>query len=322
MRVLVTGSAGFIGSHICHTLCSRGDVVVGLDNFNEYYNSAQKKKNTAELEKAFPLHFRNVRGDILDSILLTDLCQSEKFDAIIHLAARAGVRTSLEDPFLTEEVNIRGTLRIFDVARRFGIPKVLYASSSSVYGDCREIPFRENQLLRPVSPYAATKLANENDADIFSSAHGLQTIGFRFFTVYGPRGRPDMAPYIFTDRIARGLPLPKFGDGTTARDYTFIDDIVSGVVSALDCFSEPYGVFNLGNSEVTTLNDFIALIEDILGKKAMIQQLPFQIGDVTITNADITLAKEKLAFSPKTSLREGMEQFVEWYLREIFPEQQ
>ncbi|QQS58652.1 GDP-mannose 4,6-dehydratase [Candidatus Peregrinibacteria bacterium] len=320
MRVLVTGSAGFIGSHICHILCSRGDSVVGLDNFNEYYDSRRKRKNTADVLKNFPTNFRVVEGDILDVILLGDLCASEHFDAIIHLAARAGVRASLEDPFLTEKVNIRGTLRVFDAARRFAIPKVIYASSSSVYGDCRDIPFRESQFLRPVSPYAATKLANENDAYIFSSAHGLQTIGFRFFTVYGPRGRPDMAPYLFTDRIARGLPLPKFGDGTTARDYTFIDDIVSGVMSALDHFSEPYGVFNLGNAEVTTLNEFIALIENILGKKAIIQQLPFQQGDVTITNADITLAREKLGFLPKTSLRQGMEKFVEWYAREIFSE--
>jgi UDP-glucuronate 4-epimerase len=312
MKILVTGAAGFIGSHVSRKLCQNGIGVIGLDNYNDYYNPANKKRNVESLENDFPELFTMRRGDILDEALLTELFASEKFDKVCHLAARAGVRPSIADPFLYEEVNIRGTLNLLEQSRICNVKNFVYASSSSVYGNCSNLPFNEELKLKPISPYASTKLTNENDAFVYSKLHGLPTIGLRFFTVYGPCGRPDMAPWLFTEAILKDRPIKKFGNGETSRDYTFIDDIVSGVVAALNLKTD-CEVFNLGNSQTVSLNKFISTIEKITGKTANINQHPMQPGDVSHTYADTTKAKKLLGYNPKTSIEEGMERFIDWY---------
>ncbi len=310
--ILVTGVAGFVGSHTAAALLQKGARVIGVDNLNDYYSPAWKLLNLAELREKSPERFRFFKADILDTAAMEEIFASEKIDRICHLAARAGLRESVEKPLLYEQTNIGGTLRMLELARKYDVAKFVYASSSAVYGDAHDVPFCEDRFLRPISPYGATKLANENDAHIYSRLHGLSTVGLRFFTAYGPKGRPDMAPYLFTDAIARGLPIKKFGDGSTARDYTFVEDIVEGILAALE-YETDFEIFNLGNGSATSLNDFIALVEDLLGKKAIIEQNPMQPGDVTITYADITKAHKHLGYAPKTSLEEGMRRFVEWY---------
>lgn len=310
--ILITGAAGFIGSHVSRNLLANGHSVLGLDNFNDYYSQVTKKWNVARLEHDFPHNFRMIKGDILNEKLLEDLFVENKISKVCHLAARAGVRHSIEMPKLYEETNIRGTLNLLEISRKHDIEKFVYASSSSVYGECAEVPFSEKMKLRPVSPYAATKLCNENDAYVYSTLFGLPTVGLRFFTAYGPSGRPDMAPFLFTKWIEEGIPLKRFGDGTTSRDYTYIDDIVQGVTAALDC-DALCEVFNLGNSKTITLNEFIALLEKILGKKAVIDEYPRQPGDVRRTFADISHAKAKLGYAPSVDIEDGMRRFVQWY---------
>jgi len=287
--------------------------VMGFDNFCDFYDIRQKEENTAKLQADFPETFSMVRGDLLDEALLVEIFAQKKITKIIHLAAMAGVRPSLENPKLYEAVNVRGTLNIFCAARDAGIRKVVFASSSSVYGAATKAPFAEDDFLRPISPYAANKLTNENDAFVFARSFGMQMIGLRFFTVYGPSGRPDMAPWLFTDAIFSGRPITMFGDGTTRRDYTFVDDIVSGILSALDHDAD-FEVFNLGRGETIFLKDFITTIENLLGKKAEIIQKPLPVGDVPLTSADISRAQQVLGYAPKTSLHEGMEKFINWFL--------
>jgi UDP-glucuronate 4-epimerase len=312
MKILFTGAAGFIGSHTSRALLQKGHSIIGLDNFNDYYSVKQKEQNIHLLRVDFPDRFTIVRGDILEKTLLDNIFQTESFDAVIHLAARAGVRPSIRDPKLYHEVNTIGTLNLFECCKKYSVPKCVFASSSSVYGDSKDVPFSEDQILRPISPYASTKLTNENDAYVYSKLYGISMIGLRFFTVYGPAGRPDMAPFLFTKAILEGSPIMRFGDGTTSRDYTYIDDIVSGIVSAID-YNTPYDIFNLGNSNTVSLNEFIATIERITKKKAIIEQKEMQPGDVPHTFADISKAKNLFGYSPKTSIEEGMKRFLEWY---------
>jgi UDP-glucuronate 4-epimerase len=311
MRVLVTGGAGFIGSHLVDRLLARGDRVVAIDNLNDYYDPAVKERNISPALESPAMTF--VRGDILDLPLVDRLFEEHAFDVIVHLAARAGVRPSLEQPLLYEEVNCRGTLNLLECARRSSVKKFVFASSSSVYGNVREIPFREDARIdRPVSPYAATKAAGELYCHNYHHLYGLSVTALRFFTVYGPRGRPDMAIYKFTDLIERGEPIPFYGDGETARDYTFYSDIIDGVVAAVDR-DLGFEIINLGESRTTTLKELVAIIERTLGRKARIKPLPLQPGDVTLTCADVSKAARLLGYRPTTPVETGIPRFVEWY---------
>jgi UDP-glucuronate 4-epimerase len=315
MSILVTGAAGFIGSHVAEALLARGDEVVGLDNFNDYYDPARKWANveTALSQPAYRL----IEGDVRDEGLLSELFKRESFDKVCHIAAMAGVRTSIEQPARYESVNVGGTLYLLEQARRHEVRTFVFASSSSVYGANNPVPFREDAVVtRPISPYAATKVAKEVLAYTYHHLYGLCCTGLRFFTVYGPRGRPDMAPYLFTRWIAEGHPLRQFGDGSSRRDYTYIDDIVSGVVAALDA-SLPYELINLGRGETISLSGFIRLVEEIVGRQAIIVQEPPKPGDMPITYADITKARKLLGYNPTVSVREGMERFWAWYQQHI-----
>lgn len=319
MNILVTGAAGFIGSHVAEALLARGDTVTGLDNFNDYYDPARKRANVKPV-LSHP-HYRLVEGDVRDERLLADLFAHGRFDKVCHIAAMAGVRYSIQHPELYESVNVRGTLNLLEQSRRHGIRNFVFASSSSVYGVDTPIPFREDTpVSRPVSPYAATKVAKEVLAYTYHYLYGLHCTGLRFFTVYGPRGRPDMAPYLFTKWIAEGQPVRRFGDGSSQRDYTFLADIVAGVLSALDA-DLPYELINLGRGETITLTDFIQVVEEIVGRQAIIVPEPPQPGDVPLTYADITKARDLLGYNPTTSVVDGMHRFWEWYQLEILKSQ-
>ena len=314
MNILITGGAGFIGSHLTERLLLRGDRVVVLDNFNDYYDPEVKKRNIAPSlqNPAFTL----IKGDILDKALLKNVFNENSFDIIVHLAARAGVRPSLEQPLLYEKVNCEGTLNLLEAARIHGIKRFDFASSSSVYGNVKEIPFSEDARVdRPVSPYAATKAACELFCHNYHHLYGISVNALRFFTVYGPRQRPDMAIHKFTNLIAHDEPIPFYGDGETARDYTFIDDILNGIIASIDR-DLGFQIINLGESRTTTLSELVAIIEKHLGKKATLKKLPLQPGDVTITCADITGAKNLLDYNPSTTVDEGVRSFVEWYKTE------
>lgn len=311
MSVLVTGGAGFIGSHTCDALLARGDEVVCVDNFNDYYDPEVKKANIAGCIEH--QGFRFYTADILNQETLQQICLENDIGGIIHLAARAGISPSLDDPNIYHEVNIRGTLNILELARQREIQNLVFGSSSSVYGGNTKVPFAETDKTdRPISPYAATKKAGELLCHTYHHLYGIDISCLRFFTVYGPRGRPDMAPYIFTRAIAEGSTISRFGDGTSSRDYTYIDDIVAGVIAALDA-DHDFEIFNLGNSEPVELNEFIRVIEEVVGRDARIRQLPEQPGDVSITYADITKAKEMLGYDPQTGIKEGMQRFYDWY---------
>ena len=311
MRILVTGGAGFIGSHLSQRLLGRGDEVVVLDNFNDYYDPAIKERNLGELGQ--PDGLTVVRGDILDTALLASLFDAQRFDVIVHLAARAGVRPSLVDPILYEEVNCRGTLNLLEAARSHNITRFVFASSSSVYGNVKEIPFSEEAPVnRPVSPYAATKAAGELYGFNYFHLYGISFTALRFFTVYGPRQRPDMAIHKFTRLIDEGQPLPFYGDGTTERDYTYFADIIDGVEAAVDR-DLGYEIINLGESRTTSLTEMVGLIEAALGKQAVLDRQPMQPGDVTITCADVSKARALLDYHPTTTVPDGIARFVEWY---------
>jgi UDP-glucuronate 4-epimerase len=318
MRILVTGAAGFIGSHVAEALLARGDEVVGLDNFNDYYDPARKWANV-EAARSQP-GYRLVEGDVRDESLLAELFDGEGIEKVCHIAAMAGVRYSIEHPELYESVNVGGTLNLLEQARQHDVASFVFASSSSVYGANNPVPFREDAVVnRPISPYAATKVAKEVLAYTYHHLYGLNCTGLRFFTVYGPRGRPDMAPYLFTKWIAEGHPLRQFGDGTSRRDYTFISDIVSGVLAALDA-DLPYELINLGRGETICLSDFIRLIEGVVGKEAIIVQEPPKPGDMPVTHADITKARKLLTYEPVVPVEEGMERFWAWYRKEMLGE--
>lgn len=309
-KILLTGGAGFIGSHVLDALVAEDYSVVVIDDFNAYYNPAFKAENIARY--ATDSRVKVYRGSITDLPLLNEIFSKEPIGAVIHLAARAGVRPSIANPKLYQEVNVGGTENILELCKEHGITKFIFASSSSVYGNQTKIPFSETDPIYPISPYAETKKSVELMAQSYHLLYGISCIGLRFFTVYGERGRPDMAPYLFTEKILKGEPIQKFGDGTSRRDYTYIADIVSGIMSCLDADLK-YEIINLGNNKPVTLNEFIATIEKITGKKADIHSMPKQPGDVELTYADIDKAQALLDWYPTTSFKEGMERFVAWY---------
>lgn len=307
-HALVTGAAGFIGSHVSETLLARGWQVTGLDSFDDFYPETDKRRNLRAC-LANP-QFRMIEGDIRDPAKVAEAI--EKVDTIVHLAARAGVRPSIEQPLLYQDVNIAGTCVLLEAARLHKIDRFIFASSSSVYGNNRKVPFSESDSVdHPISPYAATKKAGELICHTYHHLFGLNTTCLRFFTVYGPRQRPDLAIHKFARLIERGQPVTKFGDGGMMRDFTYIDDIVSGVMAAID-HCRGYHIYNLGNSNPVALRDLITAIENALGKKALIKQLPEQPGDVERTFADITAARQDLSFEPRTDLSTGLKRFVEW----------
>jgi UDP-glucuronate 4-epimerase len=307
-KVLVTGGAGFIGSHVVEALCARGDDVVVLDNFNDFYDPRIKRKNAALLTRA-----RIVTGDIRDREQVARLFRDDAFDAVIHLAAMAGVRPSLLDPLHYEEVNVRGTLILLEELKRRPSTRFVFASSSSVYGSNERVPFREDDdIHHPVSPYAATKRAGELHCFTYHHLYGIPTSCLRFFTVYGPRQRPEMAIHKFVKAVLERKPIPFYGDGSTRRDYTYVDDIVDGVVRALDQCAG-YEIYNLGESATTSLSELVAEIGAVCGADPVLDRQPLQPGDVLITFADVTKAKQRLGYRPHTSVREGLERFVAWY---------
>ena len=312
--ILVTGAAGFIGSHFCDRLVARGDEVVGLDNFNDFYDPAIKRGNLAGLLGSDA--FRLVEGDIRDADLLARVLRERRCSAVVHLAAMAGVRPSLEDPPLYHDVNCTGTARLLVAARDAGITRFVHASSSSVYGGNTKVPFHEDDdVSRPVSPYAATKRSNELTCHTFHHLYDMDLACLRFFTVYGPRQRPEMAIHKFVRLVEEGRPLPLYGDGTTERDYTYIDDILDGMLKALD-HSKGYRIYNLGESHTVSLRDLVDAIGRATGKQPRVDWQPMQPGDVVRTFADVSRAREELGYDPRVGLDEGLARFVAWYRRQ------
>jgi UDP-glucuronate 4-epimerase len=311
MEVLITGGAGFIGSHAAEHLLSQGNSVTILDDFNSFYDPAIKRSNIQSLlGKA-----RVEEADIRNAEAVLQIVRSCKPDAILHLAARAGVRPSIREPELYIDTNIKGTFNLLEAARLVGVPRFISASSSSVYGTLKTAPFREDMCLnQTISPYAATKLAAEQLCSNFSHLYGMRCISLRFFTVYGPRQRPDLAIHSFTRAIREGRSIQQFGDGSTRRDYTYIDDILQGILACFDYDGPLCDVFNLGESQTTTLAELIASIELALGKRAMIEKLPDQPGDVPLTYADISKARDLLNYRPHTQIAQGIPKFVDWFL--------
>lgn len=311
MEILVTGGAGFIGSHLVEVLLAAGHGVSVLDDFNDYYSPALKRANLAAVADRITLH----EVDLRDAGAVAAVIEPGRFNAIVHLAARAGVRPSIQQPGLYVDVNIGGTLHLLEAARAARVPRFVFASSSSVYGLCPTVPFREDMpLSQTISPYAATKLAGEQLCSNYAHLYGMRMVCLRFFNAYGPRLRPDLAMHLFTGRILRGQPIDQFGDGSMRRDYTYIDDTVQGVVAALTYDGPIFDIFNLGESDTTTLSALIGLIEDALGKKANINLLPERPGDVPLTYADISKARRLLGYQPSTPIGRGVPLFVEWYL--------
>jgi len=315
---LVTGGAGFIGSHLTRTLLEQGANVIVVDEFNDFYDPAIKEHNIAPF--ANNPRFRLYRQDIREFIGMRDIFEHHgrglRNGGIIHLAARAGVRPSLKEPRVYLETNVTGTLNLAELAREFKVPKFVFASSSSVYGDSpQHVPFQEDQdISKPISPYASTKIMGENLLYTYSHLYDLQVVALRFFTVYGAGQRPDLAIHKFTRLIDEGKPVPMFGDGSTRRDYTYIDDIIQGVMAAIAFERSSYEIFNLGESQTTELHRLITLIEEGLGKKAKIERQPMQPGDVSVTYADISKARLLLGYNPKTQIAEGLPKFIEWYM--------
>ncbi len=311
MKILVTGGAGFIGSHLVERLLEQGREVVCLDDFNDTYDPAIKRKNISSVIDN-PL-FTLVEGDIRNKNLLQEICREHQFGTIVHLAARAGVRESMKDPLLYEEVNCLGTLNLLELARHRGIRHFVFGSSSSIYGVNTKVPFsEEDRVDQPISPYAATKRSCELLCYSYHHFCGINITCLRFFTVYGPRQRPEMAIYRFTRRILHGEPIELYGDGTSRRDYTYVDDIMDGLLKAVDR-PFPFEIFNLGESQTVELSGLIRLIEDATGKKAVIKQLPAQPGDTPITYADISKARAGLGYRPRVAIEEGIAKFVSWY---------
>ncbi|HYN86213.1 MAG TPA: GDP-mannose 4,6-dehydratase [Pyrinomonadaceae bacterium] len=315
-KILVTGGAGFIGSHLVGRMLGEGGWrVVVVDDFNDFYAPARKRRNVAP--HLGSKDFRLVEADIRDRAALTRLFDEEDFDCVVHLAARAGVRPSLTEPVLYAETNITGTLNLLEAARARGVRQFVFGSSSSVYGENEKVPFGEDDpIFNPISPYAATKAAGELLCHTYSHLHGMRCVCLRFFTVYGARQRPDLAIHKFARLISEGKPIPVFGDGTTRRDYTFVDDIIAGVRAAVDYEASPYEVINLGESRTVSLSELIGLLEKELGREAVIDRQPLQPGDVPQTFADITKARRLLAYDPQTQIEEGIRRFVEWFRRE------
>jgi UDP-glucuronate 4-epimerase len=315
MKVLVTGGAGFIGSHTVERLLREGHQVGIIDNFNDYYDPAIKHENLRAVRDRITLH----EGDLREPSFVEQVFAAGAYDAIIHLAARAGVRPSIEAPELYIDTNIKGTFYLLEACKNHSIKRFVFASSSSVYGVNKKVPFAEvDPILQTISPYAMTKMAGEQMCSNYSALYDIRTVCLRFFTVYGPRQRPDLAISKFTRLIHEDKPIDKYGKGNTARDYTFISDIVDGILGALaytDRAEAPKcDIFNLGGSQTVNLNEMIAAIESALGKKAKINEMPEQPGDVPLTSADVTKATQLLNFKPTTHLDTGIPKFVEWWL--------
>jgi UDP-glucuronate 4-epimerase len=310
MKILVTGGAGFIGSHLVERLLADGHKVAVLDDFNDFYDPQIKRENIAAVADKITVH----HADLRDARAVNGVFRAEKFDTVIHLAARAGVRPSIGHPQLYYDTNVGGTLHLLEAVRAVGIERFIFASSSSVYGLAKTVPFSEDlHLTQTVSPYAATKIAAEFLCSTYSHLYRMRIVALRFFTVYGPRQRPDLAIHQFTRRIWNGQPIDQFGDGTTRRDYTYIDDIIQGVMASLGYDGSLFDIFNLGESETIQLKDLIIAIEGALGRKAQINRLPEQPGDVPLTCADISKARRLLGYQPTTPLRVGLPRFVEWF---------
>ena len=312
MAILLTGGAGFIGSWVGERLLADGHQVVCIDNFNDFYDPEIKRGNLASSLRSES--YELAEGDICDEGLLDELFASHRFDAVVHLAAWAGVRPSIERPRIYQQVNLGGTMNLLEHARHGRVPRFVFVSSSSVYGGRKDPPFRETDSVgNPVSPYAATKRAGELLCYTYHHLFGLAVSCLRYFTVYGPRQRPEMAIHKFARRMRQGRPIPLFGDGSSSRDYTYVDDIVDGTVRALDrC--EGYEIYNLGESETTTLKELVDLIASSLGIEPLVEWLPDQPGDVPLTFADVSKAKERLGYAPSVPVREGVGRFIEWYL--------
>ena len=309
--ILVTGAAGFIGSHLAQRLVARGDRVAALDNFNTYYDPAIKRRNVAALARGGG--FTLLEGDIRDRDAVTRALAAHKPDAIVHLAAMAGVRPSLEDPVLYHDVNCTGTAVLLQAAQAAGLKRFVFGSSSSVYGGNPKVPFHEDDdVSGPVSPYAATKRANELSCHVFAHLYGMSMACLRFFTVYGPRQRPEMAIHKFVRLLERGEKLPLFGDGRSERDYTFIEDILDGVVKALDR-SQGFRIYNLGESRTVSLKELVAAIGRATGHEPGVDWQPAQPGDVPRTFADVSRARAELGYDPRVGLEEGLRRFVAWY---------
>lgn len=326
--VCVTGAAGFIGFHLCRRLINLGWAVTGIDNLNDYYDVKLKRDRLQLLQASNHFKFHHV--DICDHSLLQGIYSRERFEYTLHLAAQAGVRHSLENPRAYTQDNVNGFLNILECCRLFDTKHLVYASSSSVYGFNSKLPFSvRDSVDHPVSIYAATKKANELMAHVYSHLHGLPTTGLRFFTVYGPWGRPDMAPFLFTKSILEGTPIRVFNDGDLKRDFTFIEDVIDGVVAIMGCIPSsdakqeamsrpdrswaPYRIYNIGNHQPVELRYFIQLIERYTNRKAICVPTPMQPGDVPVTYADVTELAETTGFSPRTSIEDGLREFVAWY---------
>jgi UDP-glucuronate 4-epimerase len=316
MRILVTGGAGFIGSHLVEKLLAVGHKVVILDDFNDFYDPQIKQANIAGFARDVTVY----HVDLRDGESVRNLFHREKVDVITHLAARAGVRPSIQYPRLYYDTNVTGTLHLLEAARVTGIERFIFASSSSVYGASKAIPFSEDEHLRQtISPYAATKVAGEFLCSTYSHLYNLRVVALRYFTVYGPRQRPDLAIHQFTRRIYAGQPIDQFGDGTTRRDYTYIEDVIQGTMAALEYEGPLFDIFNLGESETIQLKDLIVTIENALGKRAKINQLPEQPGDMPLTCADISKARKLLGYKPSTRLSDGLPNFIDWFLHNQRP---
>jgi UDP-glucuronate 4-epimerase len=308
-KILVTGGAGFIASHLCEALLLQGAEIVVIDDFNDFYDPAIKEGNVAGFRDKVTL----VRGDIRDVELIDSLFAANQFDHVFHFAARAGVRPSIANPRLYVSTNIDGTVNLLEGCRKTGVKSFIFASSSSVYGVNQKVPFAETDLIqRTISPYAATKLAGEQLCSNYSHLYGIRCICLRFFTVYGPRQRPDLAISKFTRQILAGESIDQYGDGSTARDYTFIEDIINGVIAAKGYTESGFEIINLGGSAANTLSQLITGIEEILGQKAKINYLPDQPGDVPLTFADVSKANQLLGYTPGTPLLKGLQRYVEW----------
>jgi UDP-glucuronate 4-epimerase len=313
MRILVTGGAGFIGSHVVDWLMKNDDYdVTVVDNFNEFYDPRVKRSNIEpHIDRT---NFELFEADIVDSRAMNELFASKKFHAVIHLAARAGVRPSLLDPILYESTNVRGTYSLLEAARNNGVERFVFGSSSSVYGINSRVPFSEDDpIASPISPYAATKIAGEAACHVYSHLFGMRMICLRFFTVYGARQRPDLAIHKFARMIDSNHPIPIYGDGTTRRDYTYIDDIISGIAGALEYDQSNFEVINLGESQTVELNRLVELLEHAIGRPAIIQREPPQPGDVPVTYANIDKARRLLGYAPTTKIESGIEEFVRWF---------
>lgn len=315
MQVLVTGGAGFIGSHVCEALLNRGDKIIIVDELNDFYDPKIKQGNLVDIRKAGEYKF--YQCDIRNAKDLREIFLKEAPDAVIHLAARAGVRPSLTAPLLYEEVNVIGTLHLLELCREMPVKNFVFASSSSVYGVNSKLPFSENDPIeRPISPYATTKRSGELLAFNYSYLYNLPITCLRFFTVYGPRQRPEMGIHKFVRKIFNNETVEIYGDGLSRRDYTYIDDIVEGVIASLDR-PKPFAIYNLGDSAPVLLSELLAIIQQTIGKEAICKYLPDQPGDVPATFADISLAKRELDFEPKVPLKIGVKHFVDWYKEKL-----